>query len=68
MRFLQAPNRTNVGRISCRSSEYCHKSRKSLQLSYPSSALTEVQYGEIDIKVQAGKAQWIDKTERERVG
>ena len=31
-------------------------------------ALTEVQYGEINIKVQAGKAQWVDSVKRERVG
>jgi hypothetical protein len=31
-------------------------------------ALTEVRYGEISIKMQGGKAQWVDKIERERVG
>ena len=31
-------------------------------------AIATVQYGEISIKVQAGKAQWVDKIERERVG
>lgn len=30
--------------------------------------LTEVQYGEITIKMQAGKAQWVDSVKRERVG
>lgn len=33
-----------------------------------SRALDEIQYGEIVIKVQGGKAIWVDKHERERVG
>ena len=31
-------------------------------------ALKQIQYGEIVIKVQAGKPIWVDKHERERVG
>ncbi len=31
-------------------------------------ALMEVQYGEINIKMQAGKAVWVDSIKRERVG
>lgn len=31
-------------------------------------ALEEVEYGEIIVKVQAGKVMWVDKYERERVG
>lgn len=31
-------------------------------------ALDEVKYGEITIKVQGGKAVWVDKFQRERVG
>jgi len=31
-------------------------------------ALEEVEYGEIIVKVQAGKPLWVDKHERERVG
>lgn len=31
-------------------------------------ALQQIQYGEITIKVEAGKPIWVDKHERERVG
>lgn len=31
-------------------------------------ALAQIQYGEIVIKIQAGKVQYVDKFERERVG
>ena len=30
--------------------------------------MATVQYSEISIKVQAGKAQWVDSVKRERVG
>lgn len=31
-------------------------------------ALTEIGYGEVVVKVEAGKPIWVDKHERERVG
>jgi len=31
-------------------------------------ALREVEYGEVIVKLQAGKVVWVDKFERERVG
>lgn len=31
-------------------------------------ALDEIEYGEVIVKVQAGKVMWVDKYERERVG
>lgn len=31
-------------------------------------ALTQIRYGEVIIKVEAGKPIWVDKFERERVG
>jgi hypothetical protein len=31
-------------------------------------ALAEVKYGEVIVKLQAGRPAWVDKYERERVG
>ncbi|MDQ7794132.1 MAG: DUF2292 domain-containing protein [bacterium] len=41
---------------------------KEAALRKVARALDEVQYGEIIIKMQAGKPVWVDKYERERVG
>jgi len=40
---------------------------KEAALRLVARALDEVQYGEIIIKMQAGKPVWVDKYERERV-
>lgn len=41
---------------------------KQMALDYVARAMDEVGYGEIIVKMQAGKPVWVDKYERERVG
>lgn len=40
---------------------------KQIALEHVSRAMDEVEYGEIIVKMQAGKPVWVDKYERERV-
>ncbi len=37
-------------------------------LSKVARGISELQYGEVTVKIQAGKVVWVDKFERERVG
>lgn len=41
---------------------------KQIALDHVARAMDEVEYGEIIVKMQAGKPVWVDKYERERVG
>jgi len=53
--------------------EECRNSAKEKELSREEAlrrvtrALEEVEYGEIIVKVQAGKVMWVDRYERQRV-
>jgi len=54
--------------------EECRNSAKEKELSREEAlrrvarALDEIQYGEVIVKIQAGRVMWVDKHERERVG
>lgn len=53
----QVPTKNGVGALS-----------KQIALERVARAMDEVEYGEIIVKMQAGKPVWVDKYERERVG